>query len=489
MTATFSRGLATLRVPATLHAACRRKAAEGLAEAVGAGAAGGPGRATILLEGGKAAMRDSTDHEELFRQESYFHYLFGVAEDGFYGAVDVPSGQATLFIPRLPAEYAVWMGKVPSPEDVKAKYGVDSVHYIANMPQVLAGSKLYLLAGTNTDSGATSAPAAFDGIAGFEVDAERLHPVLTACRVFKTPEELEVMRYASRVSSAAHVATMRATRPGMMEYQLESTFLHHCYFHGGCRLASYTSICASGAHGAVLHYGHHGAPNDGPVEDGHMVLCDMGAEYAGYAADITCSYPANGRFTPTQAAVYNAVLDAHQSVLRAMRPGVRWPEMHRLAERTILRHLVDAGFLVGDVEELMAAEVGALFMPHGLGHLLGIDTHDVGGYGPGLPERPAGPGINRLRTARTLEAGMVMTVEPGCYFNAFLLEPALAAPATARFFVADKVRACLDFGGVRIEDNVIITADGSESMTDVPRTVAEIEAVMAGGAWPPEGSA
>ena len=118
------------------------------------------------------------------------------------------------------------------------------------------------------------------------------------------------MRYSSRISSEAHCEVMRkAAKPGAMEYQLESTFLHHCYFHGGCRLSSYTSICATGKNGAVLHYGHAGAPNDAEVRDGDMVLCDMGGEYYGYAADITCTFPANGKFTPVQAAVYNGVLD------------------------------------------------------------------------------------------------------------------------------------------------------------------------------------
>mgnify|MGYP001199320460 CR=1 FL=1 len=311
---------------------------------------------------------------------------------------------------------------------------MDEVRYVGDLGEALAGAgQLFLLKGKNSDSGEFTAPADLDAAGAGQlaqtlaVDTERLHPVLSECRVFKSPEEVELLEFASRVSSEAHVAVMRACRPGIMEYQLESTFLHHCYFHGGCRLSSYTSICATGKNGAVLHYGHAGAPNDAEVRDGDMVLCDMGGEYHGYAADITCTFPANGKFTPVQAAIYNGVLDAHQAVLQAVRPGVAWPEMHRLAETKILGALVKAGFLRGDVGSMMEARLGGVFMPHGLGHLLGIDTHDVGGYregDPAVPPRPVGPGISKIRTARVLAPGMMMTVEPGCYFCEYLLRKA-----------------------------------------------------------------
>ena len=371
---------------------------------------------------------------------------------------------------------------------------MDEVRYVGDLGEALAGAgQLFLLKGKNSDSGEFTAPADLDAAGAGQlaqtlaVDTERLHPVLSECRVFKSPEEVELLKFASRVSSEAHVAVMRACRPGIMEYQLESTFLHHCYFHGGCRLSSYTSICATGKNGAVLHYGHAGAPNDAEVRDGDMVLCDMGGEYHGYAADITCTFPANGKFTPVQAAIYNGVLDAHQAVLQAVRPGVAWPEMHRLAETKILGALVKAGFLRGDVGSMMEARLGGVFMPHGLGHLLGIDTHDVGGYregDPAVPPRPVGPGISKIRTARVLAPGMMMTVEPGCYFCEYLLRKAFEDPALAGFLVRDKIEEHMGFGGVRIEDNFLVTPDGAESFTDVPRTVGEIEAVMAGGAWP-----
>ena len=161
--------------------------------------------------------------------------------------------------------------------------------------------------------------------------------------------------------------------------------------------------------------------------------------------------------------------------------------MHRLAERHILKGLIEMGLLIGDIEAMLEAEIGAVFMPHGLGHLLGIDTHDVGGYVTGVtPERILRPGIRSLRTARELTEGMVLTVEPGCYFIASCIDAAKMDERQSKFLNMDELEKFSGFGGVRIEDNVLVTATGIDNFSNVPRTVEEIEAVMAGGAWPVE---
>ena len=200
------------------------------------------------------------------------------------------------------------------------------------------------------------------------------------------------------------------------------------------------------------------------------------------------SFPVNGRFTDDQLLVYNAVLDAQIDVIETMRPGVSWTDMHRAAERAILRALRKGGILVGDsIEAMIDADLGAIFMPHGLGHLIGLDTHDVGGYTAGsTPERSARPGLSKLRTARTLEAGMVLTVEPGCYFIDVLLDLALANPKQARFLNEDRLQDFRGTGGVRLEDDVVVTEDGCENLTICPRAVSEVVSVMNGGPWPPE---
>lgn len=478
----FSMGLDTFKVPMTMYAENRAKLIKELSS--------GKHQGIVVVQGGEEETRHCTDHELLFRQESYFAYLFGVTEPGFFGAIDVATGTSLLFMPRLPLSYAVWIGKIRPPEHFQAKYGVDAVHYVDELAGVLGGlgggpgrPRLLLLKGLNTDSGNESKPAAFKGIEEFEVDTLALHPALSECRVTKSPKELELLRYVNAVSSAAHIEVMRSVRPGMKEYQLEAQFQSFVYSRGGCRNCSYTCVCGTGDNSAILHYGHAESPNNKDIDDGDMALLDMGAEYACYCSDITCSFPVNGRFTEDQKLVYGAVLSAQKAVMAAMKPGVLWPDMHRLAERKILEALKGGGVLQGPVDEMLAAGVGAVFMPHGLGHLLGLDTHDVGGYNKGVT-RSEKPGLRSLRLARALKEGMVLTVEPGCYFIDPVLVPAMEDAATARFFVRERVQALRGSGGVRLEDDVIVTADGIENMTQCPREVADLEAVMAGGHWP-----
>ncbi|WVZ25739.1 hypothetical protein V8G54_004283 [Vigna mungo] len=433
----------------------------------------------VLLQGGEEQTRYDTDHLELFRQESFFAYLFGVTEPGFYGAIvrsDIATGDSLLFAPRLPSEYAVWLGKIKQLSYFKEHYMVSTTSFSDEIASVLqqhyqgAGKPLlFLLHGLNTDSNNFSKPAEFQGIDKFDKDLTTLHPILTECRVIKSKLEIALIQFANDISSEAHVEVMRKTKVGMKEYQLESIFLHHTYMYGGCRHCSYTCICATGENSAVLHYGHAAAPNDKTLEDGDMALFDMGAEYNFYGSDITCSFP--------------AVLDAHNAVISSMKPGVNWVDMHILAEKVILESLKRGNILLGDVEDMMAARLGAVFMPHGLGHFLGIDTHDPGGYLQGL-ERRKEPGLKSLRTIRDLQEGMVITVEPGCYFIDALLLPAMNSPMTTKFLNQEAINRYKDFGGVRIESDVLVTAAGCYNMTKCPREIGEIEGVMAGAPWP-----
>lgn len=278
-----------------------------------------------------------------------------------------------------------------------------------------------------------------------------------------------MLRYVAKVSSDAHKAVMRAARPGLLEYQAEAEFLKHAYFAGGCRHVSYTCICGSGGNSAVLHYGHAAAPNDKIIQAGDMCLFDMGANYFGYAADITCSFPATGKFSADQRAIYEAVLAANAAVQRAARPGVLWVDMHKLANRVLLEHLRTIGLVRGSIDAMMAAGVNGVFQPHGLGHLIGLDVHDVGAYLADCPPRPTEPGTTALRFARVLQAGMYVTIEPGCYFIDHLLDEALADAVKSEFLVAEVVARFRGFGGVRIEDDVLVTADGVENFTFVPR--------------------
>uniref|UniRef100_A0A8P0T8J0 Xaa-Pro dipeptidase n=1 Tax=Canis lupus familiaris TaxID=9615 RepID=A0A8P0T8J0_CANLF len=432
----FWLGNETLKVPLALFGLNRQRLCERLRKnpAVQAGS-------VVLLQGGEDTQRYCTDTGVLFRQESFFHWAFGVTDPGCYGTINVGTGTSTLFVPRLPASYATWMGKIHSKEYFKEKYAVDDVQYTDEIASVLTSqspSVLLTLRGVNTDSGSVCREASFEGISRFNVNNTILHPEIVEC-----------------------------------------LFEHYCYSRGGMRHSSYTCICGSGENSAVLHYGHAGAPNDRTIQDGDMCLFDMGGEYYCFSSDITCSFPANGKFTADQKAIYEAVLRSCRAVMSAMKPGVWWPDMHRLADRVHLEELVRIGILNGSIDAMVQAHLGAVFMPHGLGHFLGIDVHDVGGYPEGV-ERIDEPGLRSLRTARHLEPRMVLTVEPGLYFIDHLLDEALADPARACFFNREVLQRFRGFGGVRIEEDVVVTDSGMELLTCVPRTVEEIEACMAG---------
>nr|VZI21917.1 unnamed protein product [Spirometra erinaceieuropaei] len=434
--ATFKLGVHGLAVPMELHKlnranlCCRiQKVWSALAATTGGAPTQNLDGVYILLQGGSAVSHGGSDCDDVFRQESYFHWAFGGLEPDWYGAIEA--------------------------------------------------ALLLTLYGLNTDSGRHTTEAKFDGIEKFKVNNEILHHEISECRCIKTALELDVIRYAVKASSAAHRHLMRNVKAGMFQFQAESLFLNYCYFHGGMRHVAYTCIAATGCDCAVLHYGHAGAPNERLIRDGDMCLFDMGGEYYCYCSDITCSYPVNGKFTDDQRLIYEAVLSAVNAVLSCLRPGVHWPHMHRLAERKILESLVAGGLLQGDVSAMLEAHLGAVFMPHGLGHLMGCDVHDVAGYTKNTPARSTHPGLRNLRTARELQANMVLTVEPGCYFISRLLDEAAASPVQSQFLMTEKLQRFRKFGGVRIEEDVLITETGCEVLSDVPRTVAEIESWMA----------
>jgi Xaa-Pro dipeptidase len=515
----YSQGLNTFQVPMAMFAVNRAKVVQSMLEQDPSA------KGLILLEGGKQTTRYDTDHEPLFRQESYFHYLFGASQfSDCFGTLSLPDGEATLFIPTYGIDVAIVCGASPDFECVKVELGLDNVYAVGDLKGFVerqmkrldetdnesfcndsldheekkgggepSKAKLYLLKGMNTDSGNFATPASFQGIEKFHDvrDEVALFRSISESRVFKSSAEIDVMRYTNWVSSMAHVEVMRATKPGMMEYQLESLFQHHTYTHGGCRHMSYTCICACGVSANILHYGHAGRPNSRLLTERDIALLDMGAEYNCYASDITCSFPVSGSFTNDQKSIYEAVLAAQIQVMSKLKPGVSWVEMHRVAEREILKGLVGCGILDDGgkeldevVETMIEADLGAIFMPHGLGHFIGIDTHDVGGYPPGKPARSERPGVRKLRTARQLEEGMVITVEPGCYFINPLLDAAMS-DKRQKHFLTDRVNHFRGFGGVRLEDDVLITSDGCENLTLCPRAVEEVLDVMSGGPWPP----
>ena len=424
----------------------------------------------IYLRGAEIMYRHGTDYEFPFRQESNFWYLTGIDEPDYHMVMDLKTKTYHLFAPKRDPQYAVWHGFIKPTEQIVEEYQPDELHYDNQLLSVLNErnpSSIYCL---NEEQ----AEYLEDLDRGLSVDTESLEDAITYCRAIKTDFELDKLRTAAKVNNEAHLAAMKALKPGMYEHEMKAVFDYHQQKNGLLQDA-YSGIHAGGKNSAILHY----TENNKQIGDGDLYLVDAGYEYKGYASDVTRTYPANGKFTGDQAAIYQTVLTALNDVIELVKPGVKMEDLHLAAARIIMHGLKDIGLVKGSVDELMEQNIFALFFPHGLGHFLGLDTHDVGGYPKGV-DRIDRPGIRFLRVRRELQPGMVITVEPGLYFIPALLKPALEDEKTAKFLNGDKLERFFDFGGVRIEDNLIITEDGYENMTDVPKEIKVIEKVMKG---------
>lgn len=402
------------------------------------------------------------DVEYPFRPDSDFYYLTGFPEPE---AVMVlvpgrPEGEYLLFVRERDLEKEVWNGRRAGLEGACGEYGADDAFPIGDIDDIVPGlienrDRVFYGMGVYPEvdqqvmgwvSRVRSRARAGVSVPGEFVALDQL---VHEMRLIKSAGELRLMRHAAEVTAAAHVRAMRVTRPGMTEYQVEAELVH-AFMSGGCRAPAYAPIVGSGENGVILHY----TENRAPLRDGDLLLIDAGAEYEYYAADITRTFPVNGRFTPPQRELYELVLEAQEAAIAKVRPGNHWNEPHEAAVTAITRGLVELGLLKGRVPRLVKEEAYKLFYMHRTGHWLGMDVHDVGDY------KVDGEW-------RVLEPGMTLTVEPGLYV-------APGARGVPRRWWGI---------GIRIEDDVLVTRDGCEVLTRaVPKTAADIEALMASAA-------
>ncbi len=400
------------------------------------------------------------DVEHVYRQDSDFQYLSGFPEPEAVIAL-IPGrehGEYVLFCRERDPERELWDGLRAGQDGAIAHYGADDAFPIGDIDDILPGliegrERVYYAIGTNE----TFDHQLMEWIKMIRSKARQgaqppsefvaLDHLLHDMRLYKSANEVKVMRHAAEISARAHVNAMRASRAGLHEYHLEAE-LDYEFRKGGAKMPAYGSIVAAGKNACILHY----RENDAALEDGDLVLIDAGCEIDCYASDITRTFPVNGKFSPEQKAIYELVLAANEEAFKHIAPGKHWNEAHEATVRVITAGLVELGLLEGDVEALIAAEAHKAFYMHRAGHWLGLDVHDVGDYKIG-------------GEWRVLEPGMAMTVEPGIYIAADNQD------------VARKWRGI----GVRIEDDVVVTKTGCEILTGgVPKAVAEIEALMAG---------
>jgi Xaa-Pro aminopeptidase len=425
-------------------------------------------RLMALMEANSIAVIPSA-HEQLrnrdtdypFRQDSDFYYLSGFVEPGSV-MVLIPGrrhGQFVMFCRERDLTMELWHGRRLGPEGVCEELAADDAFPIGDIDDILPGllegrERVYYSMGRSTEfdqqlMGWVNSIRARERLGAIPPgEFTDLDHMLHDLRLIKSAAEQRLMKKAGDITARAHVRAMRHCQPGVWEYQLEAE-LQHEFAMAGARYPAYPSIVGGGENACILHY----LDNNQRLANGDLVLIDAGCELEFYAADVTRTFPVNGQFSPPQRALYELVLKAQLAAIEAIAPGNHWNESHDATVQVITAGLVELGLLKGKVSRLIKEEAYRDFYMHRAGHWLGLDVHDVGDYRVG-------------DEWRVLEPGMVMTVEPGIYVS----------PDNRK--VSKQWRGI----GIRIEDDVLVTKQGCEVITaGAPKTVEEIEAVMANG--------
>jgi Xaa-Pro aminopeptidase len=423
------------------------------------------GGGVAIIPTAPEVMRNA-DADYPYRHDSYFYYLTGFTEpEATLVLVAGVKQQAILFCREKNMEREIWDGYRYGPTAAKEEFGFDAAHAIdqidvelpklmTNMPTLFyaLGSDAKLdariqnwLSGVRAQIRAgISAPAA----------AMDVRVLLNEMRLIKDADEIAIMQRAATISAHAHARAMRCAKAGLREYHLDAELLHEFRRHGS-QFPAYGSIVATGANACVLHY----RAGDAELRDGDLVLIDAGCELDSYASDITRTFPVNGKFSGPQKTLYEIVLAAQHAAIQVTKPGARFIDGHDAAVKVLSQGMLDTGLLdknkVGTLDDVLAKGDYRHFYMHRTGHWLGMDVHDVGDY------RDAAP-ASEEKPWRTLQAGMVLTIEPGIY-----VRPTEGVPEA--FWNI----------GIRIEDDALVTAEGCSLLShEAPKTVAEIEAVM-----------
>jgi Xaa-Pro aminopeptidase len=444
------------------------------------------GSGLVLLLGNDEVGMNYAANTYHFRQDSTFLYFFAVDLPGLAALIDVDQNTETLFGDDLTVADIVWTGPQPTIADQAKAAAVASIAPMAELEKRLAeaiarGRRVHFLKPYRAEH--TLKITALLGLKPSMVAAYRsepLHQAVVAQRNIKSAAEVAEIEHAIGVSRQMYLAAMAAAKPGKHEYEVVAEIIRVAKANG-CD-PSFPIICS--VHGETLHNHHHA----NLMKKGDVMVLDSGVETPDkYASDITRTIPVGGTFTPQQRQIYEMVLRAQLAAIKAIKPGVPYKDVHLLAARSFATDLKAAGLMKGDVGEAVAAGAHALFFPHGLGHMIGLDVHDLEnigeqyvGYEPGV-ERSAQFGLGYLRLARTLKPGFVLTVEPGLYFIPQLIDQWKAEKRNAAFINYREVEKFRDARGYRIEDDVLVTKSGNRVLgPPIPKTVADVEAACKG---------
>ena len=417
------------------------------------------------------------------RQDSSFLYYFGQHRDGLVGVIDIDNDEEWLFGDDIDVEDIVWMGFTPSVADLAAEVGISKT-----APMKSLNSQFSNL---NSRTVHFLPPYRFDtkiqimDLLGIhpskqkEAASLKLIKAVVKMRATKEPQEIEAIERACNVGFAMHTMAQMLIKPGVTERLVAGQVdgIARSMAQGN----SFATIFSQ--HGEIMH----GAPSDAKLEDGRLVLCDAGCELDDYCSDHTRTMPVNGKFTQRQLEIYSIVEECHDYVLEVAKPDVKYMDVHFAVCRRMTERLKELGLMKGDVDEAVKAGAHAMFLPHGLGHMMGMDVHDMEGLGQiyvGFDEetRPNLEqfGTNCLRMGRKLEEGFVLTDEPGIYFIPALIDEWKASGHCKEFLDFDRLETYKDFGGIRIEDDILITKEGCRFLGSkrIPYHPQELEEFM-----------
>ncbi len=424
-----------------------------------------------------------------FRQDSSFLYYFGQHRDGLVGVIDLDEDKEYLIGDDIDIEDIVWFGSVDSVADLAAQVGVANSAPMSHLKTIVdkakaQGRKIHFLPPYRFDTKIQIMDLM--GIHPSEQkDAASLQLIMAVVKMRskKTAEEIAIIDRACDIGYMMHTTTMKLCRPGRTEKyiagQVDGVMLSHSMMN------SFATICSQ--HGEIMH----GGPQNVPLESGRLLLCDAGCELDDYCSDNTRTMPVNGKFTQKQRDIYQIVADCHDHALNVAKPGVKWKDVHFDICRLMTDRLKDLGLMKGDTEAAVEVGAHAMFLPHGLGHMMGMDVHDMEGLGQtyvGFDEetRPNLEqfGTNCLRMGRRLEEGFVVTDEPGIYFIPALMDDWRKQGLHKDFINYDLLDTYRDFGGIRIEDDLLITKDGCRFLGTkrIPYQPDDVEAYMAANA-------
>lgn len=436
----------------------------------------------ILFPGNEEPAMNYTGNTYVYRQDSSFLYFFGVDQADLFGVIDIDNDEDIIYGNEFDIYDIIWMGQQTTIRNKAAKAGINKTEPIKNLSSkidaaIKKGIKIHYLPQYRY-----KVINWMSRLLGTQPDAinnyasPRLIEAVVAQRSKKIKEEIDEIEYALDIAYEMHTTAMKMAEPGIIEKEIAGAIEGIALSMGpGVSFPPIVSV-----HGEILH--NHSYNNK--LKKGDLMVNDSGAEsYLHYASDITRTFPVDGKFTDKQKEVYEIVLKAQLDSIKAMKPGRKFRDIHLLAARIITVGLKELGLLKGDVDEIIKAGAHAMFFPHGLGHMLGLDVHDMEGLGEDFVgytdkiKRSEQFGLAYVRMGKELETGYVLTVEPGIYFMPELIDFWRGDNKFRQFINYDKVDAYKGFGGIRIEDNVLVTRDGHRVLGKlaIPKTVNEVE--------------